>query len=328
MTGSTTHSTNTTAALPIKVGVSSCLMGEAVRFDGGHKRQIFLERVLSQYFEFKTFCPEMSIGLGVPRQTIRIVNAGNNPLDPIQRVVGTRDSTLDVTEKLSDSADQQQEWVADLCGYILKKDSPSCGMERVKVYTNGQPSRTGVGLFAQQLMRNNPNLPVEEEGRLHDRPLRENFIERVYVMHRWKQMLADGLTPKALVDFHRRHKFNLMSRHQDYYRKLGQMIANIPRNDLDNFAAEYLAALMQCLRKQATRRNHINVLQHIQGYLKRDIDSVDKHEINEALAKCRNEGLPLTVPMTLLRHHFRKNPNDYIGESYYFAPYPDELQYL
>ena len=128
MTGSTTHSTNTTAALPIKVGVSSCLMGEAVRFDGGHKRQIFLERVLSQYFEFKTFCPEMSIGLGVPRQTIRIVNAGNNPLDPIQRVVGTRDSTLDVTEKLSDSADQQQEWVADLCGYILKKDSPSCGM--------------------------------------------------------------------------------------------------------------------------------------------------------------------------------------------------------
>lgn len=308
----------------IPIGVSSCLLGQQVRFDGGHKHQKYISQTLSEFFEFRPFCPEVAIGLGIPREPIRIVLEG--PEDsPRSRVIGTRNPELDVTQPLMDCADEQQHWVQDLCGYIFKKDSPSCGMERVKAYRKQQPTRNGVGLFARQLMSNNPLLPCEEEGRLNDVNLRENFIERVYVFHRWRVLVNAGLTPKGLVEFHSRHKFIVMSHSQKSYRELGQHVADIPRQNITAFADAYITKLMAALKNPATRKNHINVLQHLQGYLKPHLDTEDKREFLQALDYCRTKQGPLTVPRTLLRHHFRKNPNDYIERSFYLSPYPDEL---
>jgi len=308
----------------IPVGVSSCLMGDNVRFDGGHKRQRFITDTLSDFFELQPFCPEVSIGLGIPREPIRIVLEG--PVDnAVSRVVGTKDSSKDYTEALRRCAEGQQHWVKDLCGYIFKKDSPSCGMERVKAYLNGQPTRKGTGLYAAQLMKNNPLIPCEEEGRLNDDRLRENFIERVYVLNRWKELQLNGLSPKALVDFHSRHKFIIMSHSQKAYRELGRLMADIPKQDLERFAENYIIQLMAALKRPATRKNHINVLQHLQGYLKPHLDTEDKQEMLQAIEYCRVKKGPLTIPRTLLRHHFRKYPNDYISRSHYLHPYPDEL---
>lgn len=190
----------------IPVGISSCLLGQEVRFDGGHKHDAYITGTLGQYFEFRPFCPEVEIGLGVPRPTLHLVRIGEEI-----RCVGVKDPERDVTDRLRRRAEQLKDQHAELCGYILKKDSPSCGMERVKVYGNGQPRREGVGLYAEALMKANPLLPVEEEGRLGDPGLRENFIQRVYVFYRWKKMLAEGLTPGGLTTFHARHKLIIMS---------------------------------------------------------------------------------------------------------------------
>lgn len=313
---------NTTTKLPI--GVSSCLLGQQVRFDGGHKLQKYIANTLSDFFDFKPFCPEVAIGLGIPREPIRIVLEGSEE-SPTTRVIGTRNTSLDVTQPLLDCADEQQQWVQHLCGYIFKKDSPSCGMERVKAYRQQQPTRKGVGLYARQLMANNPLLPCEEEGRLNDTHLRENFIERVYVYHRWRTLISEGLTPKSLVEFHSRHKFIVMSHNQKSYRELGKFMADIPRQNITAFAEEYIARLMAALKKPATRKNHINVMQHLQGYLRPHLDAGDKQELLQVLDQCRTKLSPLTIPRTLLRHHFRKNPNNYIERSYYLSPYPDEL---
>lgn len=307
----------------ILIGVSSCLLGEQVRFDGGHKHQKYLSQKLARFFSFRPFCPEVAIGLGIPREPIRLVMDESGP-EPI-RVVGTKNPTLDVTEALIDCASQQQEWLSQLCGYIFKKDSPSCGMERVKAYRKSQPTRQGVGLFAKTVMANNPLLPVEEEGRLNDADLRDSFIERVYVYHRWRQLVASGVTAKKLVDFHSRHKFLAMAHNQQRYRQLGQYIAAIPKQGIDQYAEGYISQLMTCLKKPATLKNHINVLQHLQGFLSDHIDAGDKQEMVLAIENCRLRKAPLTIPKTLLRHHFRKYPNDYITDSYYLAPYPDEL---
>ena len=209
----------------IPIGISSCLLGEQVRFDGGHKRDAYIMGTLSEYFEFHPFCPEVAIGLGIPRPVIHLVK-----IDNAIRCVGVKDPELDVTDRLRDVADQQKVSHAGLCGYILKKDSPSCGMERVKVYAGKQPHREGYGIYAQEMMRNNPLLPVEEEGRLGDPGLRENFIQRVYVLYRWKQLLAEGLSAQSLTRFHARHKLIIMS-HADY-REMGQLLAGLTRDNL------------------------------------------------------------------------------------------------
>lgn len=310
----------------IPIGISSCLLGEQVRYNGGHKKQPYIVNTLGKFFEFKPFCPEVSIGLGIPREPIRIVMDGSE-LAPNFRVVGTNSPDLDVTDDLTDCAQQQQPWVQELCGYIFKKDSPSCGMERVKAYRKSQPLRQGVGIFAKVLMENNPLMPCEEEGRLNDLRLRENFIERVYVYYRWRQAVNDGLTPKALIDFHSRHKFIVMSHSQKGYRELGRLLADIPKTDFDKFAASYISQLMAVLKSPASRKNHINVLQHLQGYLKSSLDAEDKQEMLHAIEACRNKSAPLTIPRTLLRHHFRKYPDPYIQQSYYLSPYPDELNF-
>ena len=301
----------------IPIGISSCLLGEQVRFDGGHKRDAYIVGTLSAYFEFHPYCPEVAIGLGVPRPSIQLVKIG----DAI-RCVGVKDPTLDVTDRLRDFAAQQKDSHAKLCGYILKKDSPSCGMERVKVYAGKQPHRNGFGIYAQEMMRNNPLLPVEEEGRLGDPGLRENFIQRVYVYYRWQQLLAESLTAQSLMRFHARHKLIIMS-HADY-RELGQLLAGLTKDNLLQVAEQYISLLMITLKTIVSRNSHVNVLQHIQGYLKKELSADNKAEMCEIIDRYRAGEMPLIVPLTLLKHHFRKYPDPYIQASYYMSPFPEQ----
>lgn len=307
----------------IKVGISSCLLGEKVRFDSGHKRNDYVTGVLKDYFEFVPFCPEVEIGLGIPREPIRLVSVGGEI-----RCVGTKNPELDVTQALDDVADKQGAWQEQLCGYILKKDSPSCGMERVKVYSNGLPSREGVGIYAKRLLQKYPSLPVEEEGRLQDARLRENFIQRVFIYSRWQEMLCDGLSLGKLQAFHAQHKYLLMSHNQTEAKTLGAMLAGASKATLDALAPQYLEQMMLALKTIAARENHVNTLQHIQGYLKKNLDAGDKAELVEVVDNYKRGLIPLIVPITLLRHHFRRHPNDYITQSFYMNPHPGELMLL
>lgn len=310
----------------IKIGISSCLMGENVRFDSGHKKNTYVTETLSNYFAFMPFCPEVSIGLGIPRETIRLVN-----VDDEVRCVGTKSADLDVTEKMYQSADEQKGWHAELSGYILKKDSPSCGMERVKVYKGiekGQMAeKSGVGLYAKRLMENFPHLPIEEEGRLSDPRLRENFIQRVYVYARWQEMQHEGFTLSGLQAFHAQHKYIFMSHNQNQGRALGASLANSDKN-IEVLALDYLGLMMSLLKSIATVKNHVNTLQHIQGYLKNDLDAGDKEELRVTIENYQKFLLPLIVPITLLRHHFRRHPKDYINNSIYLQPHPGEMMLL
>lgn len=305
----------------IPIGISSCLLGQEVRFDGGHKHDSYITGTLGQYFEFYPFCPEVEIGLGVPRPTLHLVNVEGRI-----RCVGVKDPERDVTDRLRMHAEGLKDRHAELCGYILKKDSPSCGMERVKVYTGNQPRREGMGIYAEAMMKANPLLPVEEEGRLGDPGLRENFIQRVYVYYRWKKLIEEGLSAQGLTRFHARHKLIIMS-HADY-RGLGQMLAGLSRDNLAEVAGNYIALLMKTLKHVPTRSQHVNVLQHIQGYLKKELSSDDKAEMVEVIERYRRGEVPLIVPLTLLKHHFRKAPDPYIDESYYLSPYPQELRLI
>ena len=305
----------------IPIGISSCLLGQPVRYDGGHKLDSYIVGTLAEYFDFKPFCPEVAIGMGTPRPTIQLIKMK----DEI-RSVGAKNHDHDVTNQLRDYANEQSDQHIDLCGYILKKDSPSCGMERVKVYVNGQPHKMGAGIYAEQMMRNNPLLPVEEEGRLGDPKLRENFIQRVFVLYRWKQLMTDGLTPSRLTRFHAQHKLIIMS--HDNYVDLGRLLASVTKSTVSEVADAYIMQMMNTLKKVAHRKNHVNVLQHIQGYLKKQLDVDDKSELCELIERYRAGDVPLIVPITLLKHHFRKNPDPYIEDSYYMSPYPQELRLI
>ena len=310
----------------IKIGISSCLMGENVRFDSGHKKNAYVTDILNDYFEFTPFCPEVSIGLGIPRETIRLIN-----LDDEIRCVGTKTDDLDVTEQLYQSAEDQKGWHGQLSGYILKKDSPSCGMERVKLYNGyekkGMAEKIAVGLYAKRLMENFPHLPVEEEGRLSDSRLRENFIQRVYIYARWQAMEQEGFTLAGLQAFHAKHKYIFMSHNQNLGRLLGASLANSSEG-VDALALEYVASMMTLLKSNASRKNHVNTMQHIQGYLKNDLDAGDKEELCATIEDYHKGLLPLIVPITLFRHHFRRHPKDYIANSFYLQPHPGEMMLL
>jgi uncharacterized protein YbgA (DUF1722 family)/uncharacterized protein YbbK (DUF523 family) len=307
----------------IKVGISSCLMGQKVRFDSGHKRNAYINNILSNYFEFTAYCPEVDIGLGIPREPVRLLE-----INAQIRCVSTRNADLDVTDALCKSADKQIDWHQQLCGYILKKDSPSCGMERVRLYKGEIPERVGTGVYAQRLMQNFPELPVEEEGRLEDSLLRENFIQRVYIYSRWKKLMTAQYSFRELNEFHARHKYIYMSHNQTLTRELGSWLAENHKNDMSRVAPQYLSRMMKLLKHVATRKNHVNTLQHIQGYLKKHLKEDDKMELTENIDQYRRGLLPLIVPITLLRHHFRHYPNAYISNSYYMQPHPAELMLL
>ena len=308
---------------PIFVGVSSCLLGEKVRYDTGHKHHSYITDTLGKYFQFRPFCPEMAIGLGTPRETLRLVLLADGI-----HCVGNKTSGLDVTGQLTDAANDQREWHQDLCGYILKKDSPSCGMERVKLYRGSAPERKGSGIYAQVLMNNFPNLPIEEEGRLGDPVLRENFIKRVFAMSHWKEVEASGLSIKKLTDFHAQYKFILMSHDQNFARQLGNRLANCHKEPIADTSRWYFGEFMSILKIKATRKNHVNVLQHLQGFLKDHLDKDDKRELSEIFESYRLGRLPIVVPLTLLKHHFRRHPNSFIEQSKYLEPHPAELMLL
>jgi len=307
----------------ILIGISSCLIGEKVRFDGGHKQNRYVLDTLGQFFRFRPFCPEMAIGLGVPRETIRLVS-----IDGRTEAIGNKTAELNVTRELTQSAEDQRDWHRRIFGYIVKKDSPSCGMERVRVYHGEQPQRSGVGLYTETLMRNFPALPVEEEGRLGDPVLRESFVKRVIIYKRWHDLLGAGLDWAGLTDFHGRHKLILYSHNQQLGRQLGRKLASARNQALADYAPQYLAQLMAILKISAKRSNHVNVLEHIRGYLKQDLDKSDKQELTDSIENYRLGLLPLIVPITLLRHHFRRHPDPYIERSYYLQPHPDELMLL
>ena len=302
----------------IAVGISSCLLGQAVRYDGGHKYNSFIAKSLGEHFQLIGFCPEVESGMGVPRQPIQL-----RLTDQGVRCVAVHDQTHDVTDALKNCSAKQHQWLSELCGYIVKKDSPSCGMEKVKVYKNNLPERIGTGVFAQYLSEHFPLLPVEDEDRLADPLHCENFIQRVYVMLRWKMLLAKPLTPHQLMLFHSRHQLIAMSHDQNQARDLGSLVASAEKNNVEQVAAEYGFALMQCLKVIATRDNHVNVLQHILGLLKHKLENTDKVELIETIDCYRQGKLSLNVPVTLLNHHFRRYPDPFIDQSYYL---PANLQ--
>ena len=305
----------------IPVGVSSCLLGAKVRFDGGHKRNAYLNDALSRYFRFVPVCPERAVGLPVPRQPIRLVQ-----FDGGIRARGTRDAGLDVTLALTAYGERVAEDADELCGFIVKRASPSCGMERVKVYNSkGMPDGQGAGLFTAALMRARPLLPVEEEGRLNDPQLRENFIARVFTFTRWKALLAEGLSAAGLVGFHARHKFMLLAHDPLAYRRLGRLVADAGKRDLHALADEYIALVMETLKRRARKNNHVNVLQHLMGFLKHEIGAADKSELMDAIETYRRGEYPLVVPLKLLQHHFRRNPNPYVSTQVYLDPHPRDL---
>lgn len=309
----------------IKVGVSSCLLGEKVRFDGGHKQNTFIVDKLANYFTFESFCPEVAIGLGVPRQTIRLVKH-----EDYVRAVGTKNYDLDVTEQLISSAHSKEEWHKTLSGYIVKKDSPSCGMERVRVYNEkNMPDKQGTGLYTQVLLDKFPSLPIEEEGRMSDPVLRENFVQRVFVYHRWQTIANDiMLNWSSITEFHAQHKYLLMSHNQQEAKQLGQWLANSHKEDITLVGEEYISRVMAILKQIASRKNHANTLSHIQGYLKTSISPEDKQELLTTIMEYKEGLIPLVVPVRLLQHHFAHHPNDYIKSSFYLAPHPKELMLL
>ena len=317
---STTHA-ETPERIP--VGVSSCLLGEAVRYDGGHKHDRYVTGVLGRYFEYVAWCPEALAGLGVPRPPIRLAGDPDNP-----RAVRVADASADVTDALLAVARTATPAMGALRGYIFKRGSPSCGTERVKVYgAPGKSPRMGRGVFARAVMQAHPLLPCEEEGRLNDASLRESFVERVFARDRWLRAMAPGCTPGRLVAFHTRHKLLLLSHSEVHYRAAGRLVADAGRRDRDRdrIAREYLSTFMEGMRRRATRRRHTNVLQHLAGFLKRSIDAGDRRALADIIEEYRNGTVPLVVPIRFLRHHFRRAPNRYAEMQHYLEPCPDEL---
>ena len=305
----------------IIIAISSCLLGQEVRFDSSHKHNRYVTDTLGEYFDFKPFCPEVAIGLGIPRPPIRLVKIG----DQI-RVLGVKDPEQDVTDDLSDYAQQVADDCVNFSGYIFKSKSPSCGMERVTVYSDkGHPLEKSSGVYATGIMQAHPSLPFEEEGRLMDSRLRENFIERVYIYNRWQQYQKKCFTAASLIDFHTRHKFIIQAHDETIYRQLGRMIADAGKFHLTETADKYLSLLMTALKKLATNKTHTNVLQHIMGFLKEGMSADDKQELLEVIDDYRLEKLPLIVPITLIKHYLRQHPNDYISSQYYLDPHPKEL---
>lgn len=307
---------------PIRVGVSSCLLGRKVRYDGGHKRDRYLTDVLGDWFDWVSVCPEVEIGLGTPRPTIRL-ERGADAARLIEPKTGE-----DLTERMHVYSEERIDKLRelDLDGYILKRASPSCGMERVKVWSDkGMPEKKGVGVFARVLLERWPNLPVEEEGRLNDPVLRENFIERIFCRHRWRSLNREGLTRANLVAFHTAHKMLLRAHNEAGYRRLGVLVGSFGKRPDPEIFSDYEDEFFAILGRRATPKRHVNVLQHAIGYLKTSIEAEDKQELLGLIEDYRLGLVPLVVPVTLLRHHVRRHQIPYLAGQLYLEPHPKEL---
>ena len=308
----------------ITLGISTCLLGENVRYDGGHKHDRFLTDTLGKYVTYRPVCPEVECGLGVPRESMRLVG---DPESPHLITIRTRQ---DYTERMVRWARQR---VADLekeslCGFIFKSDSPSSGMERVKVYKEGgMPEKKGIGVFARIFMEHFPLIPVEEEGRLHDPLIRENFVERIFTLKRWVESVKAGKSRGRLVDFHTRHKLLLLAHSEKHERIMGRMVAQgRDRSSLDDVYQQYQTLLMEALRLKATPKKNANVLQHMMGYFKQQLSVDEKKELQEIIDQFRLGYLPLIVPVTLIGHYVRKYDQPYLKMQVYLNPHPLDLQ--
>ncbi len=305
----------------IRIGISSCLLGQKVRYDGNHQHDSFLTGTLGRFFEWVPVCPEVAIGLGVPRPPIRLTGSPAAP-----RAVGVKDASIDVTDKLAAYGRKQARALDGISGYVFKSKSPSCGMERVKVYQHaGAPAARGRGIYADAFLAAQPWLPAEEEGRLGNPLLRENFIERVFVYRRWQELLARGLTAGRLGEFHARHKLALMAHDVEACRALGRWVAQARSRHLTTLAQDYISRLMEALKRPSTPARHANVLMHLMGYLKNNLDAADKAELLELIHAYRRGETLRVAPLTLLLHHFRLQPDVYIAGQTYLHPDPREL---
>jgi len=306
----------------IKVGVSACLLGEKVRYDGGHKHDRYITDTLGRFFTFVPVCPEVESGMSTPREAMRLEG------DPAAPRLMTRSSRIDKTGQMlafcrSKVAELER---ADLCGFIFKKDSPSSGLFRVKVYDdNGMPKKSGSGLFAAAVAKQLPLLPMEEEGRLFDANLRENFIERVFSYRRWQDFLGNSPDIGGLVAFHTGQKLLMMAHSPNHYRQMGVLVAHGKEIGRQELFSRYEELLMTGLALPATTKKNTNVLQHIMGYFKKELSPAEKIELQEVITGYHDHLLPLIVPMTLLRHYVNKYEQSYLKGQVYLSPHPAEL---
>jgi len=305
----------------IAVGVSSCLLGEPVRYDGGHKHDHYLTDTLGRFFRFVPVCPEVGCGLPVPREAMRLEG------DPTAPRLVTIRTGVDLTEQMLEYCLRTVRELEneDLCGFIFKKNSPSSGLFRVKVYNGGMPAKTGRGLFAAAVVGYFPLLPVEEEGRLYDMGIRENFIERIFAFRDWKDFLLGNRSLGDLVEFHSRRKLQIMAHSPEIYREMGRLVAEGKSLERAAFLERYQELLMRALSLQATVKKNSNVLSHIMGYFKQQLNSDEKVELLEVVDSYHAGLVPLVVPITLLKHYVRKFNQEYLSKQTYLSPHPMEL---
>jgi uncharacterized protein YbgA (DUF1722 family)/uncharacterized protein YbbK (DUF523 family) len=307
----------------IRLGISTCLLGENVRYDGGHKLDRFLTDTLGQYVEYVPVCPEVECGLCIPRESMHLEGDPESP-----RLVTLR-TKQDMTEQMVRWAEKRVVELEKegLCGFIFKSDSPSSGMERVRVYNEkGMPVKKGVGMFARIFMEHFPLLPVEDEGRLHDPKLRDNFVERIFTLKRWREVLAKKESRGNLVDFHTHHKLLILSHSPKHYQIMGKLVAQAKEIPLKELYQQYQTILMEALQLKTTPKKNANVLMHMMGYFKEQLSSDEKQELLEVIDHYRQEYIPLIVPITLINHYARKYDQSYLKQQVYLNPHPSELQ--
>jgi uncharacterized protein YbgA (DUF1722 family)/uncharacterized protein YbbK (DUF523 family) len=307
----------------VKLGISTCLLGEKVRWNAGHKLDHYLTNTLGQFVEFVPVCPEVEAGFGVPRESFRLVGDTDNP-------------RLMTFKSKEDHTDRMQTWARrrvkelereNLCGFIFKSDSPSSGMIRVKVYNEkGMPEKKGVGMFAREFMNHFPLIPVEDDGRLHNTKIRENFIERIFTLKRWREGVAKKPNMGNLADFHTRNKLLILSHSQKHSRLMGKLVAESKRLPPKELYAEYERLLMEALILKTTVKKNNNVLQHLMGYFKKQLTADEKQELLEIFEQYRQGFSPLIVPLTLINHYVRKYDQPYLKLQTYLNPHPVELK--
>ena len=307
----------------IKLGISTCLLGENVRYDGGHKLDRYLVNIVGDFVDWVPVCPEVECGLSTPREAMHLVGDEETP-----RLVTIR-SNVDHTERMLTWAEKRldQLQAEHLCGFVFKAKSPSSGMRDIKLYTEeGMPySKKGVGLWAREFMKRFPYLPVEDEGRLNDAGIRENFIERVFVYKRWQDFLAKGGSRGGLVDFHTDHKLLIMAHSEKHMRELGKLVASPRDIPIEDLRHEYFTTLMTALALKTTVKKNVNVLMHILGYFKKLLTADEKQEALEIIERYHQYLIPLIVPVTLMNHYVRKYNEPYLQRQFYLNPHPSEL---
>lgn len=305
------------------IAISSCLLGENVRFNGGHKRNGFCTDTIGRYMDIVSFCPETAIGMSVPRKPIRLVQHDNS----IQ-VSETDNPDTDYSGALYQEGKNFLTNLPEMSGFIGTGNSPSCALFSAKIYTEkGYPNAKGSGMFTTALKETNPLLPIEEAGRLNDPGIRESFINRVYTYHRWQQLKKQGIYASALIKFHSQHKYLVMSHSNSAYKSLGRLVANLRKNDIDKQAGEYIGILLQALSSIPSRGQQSNVLQHLMGHLKRHTDKKEKQELLQSINDYQKGIVPLIVPITLLRHHLSRHQSEqqYAIDQIYLTPHPHAM---